>query len=110
MVGPVGFVLMQLSAGSILLLILGLSLLPLVLAVALSLSLRHGAWRLLRGLGRAAPYLFGSTHGENVAFQCEVFPLREAGKITEAAALAKAYIAKKNLHALEPKPRDRHLD
>ncbi len=85
---------MHVSAGHVLLVIIGLSLLPFVLAVALTLSLKHGAWRLLRALGPAAPYLFGSAHGDNVAFNCKVFALREEGKIAEAAPLAKAHTAK----------------
>jgi hypothetical protein len=85
---------MHLSAGAVLLVVIGVSLLPFVLAVTLSLSLKHGAWRLLRALGPAAPYLFGSAHGDNVAFNCRVFALREEGKIAEAAALAKAHTAK----------------
>ncbi len=95
---------MHLSAGHVLLFIIGLSLLPFVLVVALNLSLRHGAWRLSRVLGRAAPYLFAPSHGESVAFQCEVFALREEGKIGEAAALAKAHITKKSVPAWSLNP------
>jgi hypothetical protein len=85
--------------GSVLLVVLGLSLLPMAVALAASLSVRHGAWRLARALGRAAPYVLGSTYGGSLAFLCESFALREAGKIAEAAALAKARVAEKGVPA-----------
>jgi tetratricopeptide (TPR) repeat protein len=87
------------SIDSLLLLFVALSLLPLTLAWALAsavnLAAAHAAWRLARALGRAAPYVLGSTHGGSMAFSYEVFALREAGKIAEAAALAKERVAEK---------------
>jgi tetratricopeptide (TPR) repeat protein len=78
-------------------LIIGIALVPWALALAASISIRHGAWRLARLLGRAAPYFLGSTHGNNLALLCEGFALREEGRVTEAAALAKKRLAEKDM-------------
>jgi hypothetical protein len=96
--------------GSLPPLILGLSLLPLALVLAFvlvakalvlaaSLSARHGAWRISRACARAAPYLLDSRYGGNLAFLFEADALREAGRIQEGAALAKARLAEKNVPA-----------
>jgi tetratricopeptide (TPR) repeat protein len=74
---------------SLVVLILGLLLLPLALGLAANLAFTRGAWPLYRALGRLAPYVLGSGHGETLAFEGEAFALREEGKIAEAAALVK---------------------
>ncbi len=81
-------------------LVLAALMLPVALPVAASLCTRHGAWRWSRALGRIARYVFGSTMGEGLAFHWEVTALREAGKIAEAADLARTRVAERNLPPL----------
>jgi tetratricopeptide (TPR) repeat protein len=78
-------------------LVVGAALVPLALFVATNLSVSHGFWRLARALGRVAPYIFGSADGGGLAFQSDGLALRETGRVAEAAALAKAYIAQKGV-------------
>ncbi len=94
-----GSVLMLIPGAILLVLILGVSLLPVALPVAASLCVRHGKWRLSRDLGRVARHFFGSPWGESLAFHWEVSALREAGKTSEAAALATARVAEKSVPA-----------
>jgi tetratricopeptide (TPR) repeat protein len=70
---------------------------PLTLTRAALFAARHGAWRLSRAIGRAAPHLLGQTSGGDIAFHCEGNSLREAGRLAEAVALARARIAEKDV-------------
>ena len=93
----------SLMAGLFLLpLILGVLLIASVLATLLlrfallataSLCTRHGAWRLSRALGRTTRFVFGAAVGESLAFDWEMSALREAGKIAEAADIARTRVA-----------------
>src|SRR5262245_23853490 len=74
--------------------LLGLALPSTMLYLANSIAHDLGLWRLMRILGRLAPYLFGSGYGGMVAFQNEVSALRELGRLSDAVALAKAQLQK----------------
>lgn len=95
-------------AGLLLPLILGVLLIASVLVALLlrfallaaaSLCTKHGAWRLSRALGRTARFVFGSAIGESLAFDWEMSALRQAGKVDEAADLARKRVAEKGLPA-----------
>ena len=79
--------------------VLGLALLPVAVVLANSVAFDRGWWRLLRVLGRLTPYVLGSTYGGMIAFQNEAFALRELGKLTEAVALVKARLLKREVPA-----------
>jgi tetratricopeptide (TPR) repeat protein len=76
-------------AETLLTVVLALALVPLSLVLVTSLAYSRGWWRLLRPLGRAAPFLVGPGYGGMMAFQNEISGLRELGRLEEAVALAK---------------------
>lgn len=82
-------------------LVVGLCLLPVALLVAANLAFSRGAWRLSRALGRLAPYILGTEFGGSLAFQAEVFALREVGKLAEATALARVRLRERAVSALD---------
>jgi tetratricopeptide (TPR) repeat protein len=84
--GPIGF-----------LLFLALVLLQLGLVVAWSVAFTRGWWRTVRALGRPAPYIIGPKLGGTLRFDGDVFALREAGRIEDAAALATGWIQDENV-------------
>jgi hypothetical protein len=57
--------------GTVLLVAFLAALVPALLWVGTGLCVAHGAWRVARILGKAAPYLYGSTHGRALAFYAE---------------------------------------
>src|SRR5262245_56717959 len=81
----------------VLLVLLLLFVLPRVFGAAMDFCIVHRAWRTLRILQRAAPYMFGTVPGRAVAFHYEMFALRETGDLAGAVAAASARLSEKML-------------
>ena len=84
---------------SLLAVFLALALVPLALVIATSVAYSRGWWRLLRPLGRVAPFLLGSEYGGMMALQNELCALRELGRLEEAVALAERRLREPSLRA-----------
>jgi hypothetical protein len=77
---------------ALILLVVAMALSPLALAVVYNAAFRRGWWGLLRKIGHVAPYIFGAEQGRAMAFQAEVFALREAGRMRDAVALVTVWL------------------
>jgi tetratricopeptide (TPR) repeat protein len=78
-------------------LVIALALSPLLAGVALALAIGFTSdrchWRTAHALARAAPFFFGPELGGSMVFQAQAARLREEGRLSEAAALARACLA-----------------
>lgn len=85
--------------GMLVMVVLGVALLLAVIFLANSLAYDLGWWRLLRVLGRLAPYVFGPAYGGMISFQNEAWALRELGRLEDAVAFVKAQLLKGDVPA-----------
>lgn len=69
-----------------------------VLPLAADSCTKRGAWRASRALGRVATWVFGTAVGDILGFQWEISALREAGRLADAAELARARITERDFH------------
>lgn len=84
--------------GVLLSIVLLLALVPVLVLVGAQVSFALGAWRVRRFVGHLGQRL-GIPHGESLRFQGDLFALREECRLQEAAALARARIAKGDVPA-----------
>lgn len=80
------------------LLVGAVALSPLALFLAVRVASSRGWWSMSRRLGRIAPYVFGGEQGRILAFDGEVFALREEGRLRDAVALCAIHLRDEDVH------------